>query len=58
MSSNEKGKQGNAPTATEPERRVCKICGKPSEISICPACADKIRAEAVGRKKREDRGLE
>jgi nucleotide-binding universal stress UspA family protein len=47
-------------TLTEPKRRkrVCNICGKPSGNSICPTCADKIRAEALARKKREDKGEE
>ncbi len=47
-------------TATESRRgkRVCNLCGKPSEDNICPTCADKIRAEAVARKKREDKGEE
>jgi nucleotide-binding universal stress UspA family protein len=48
------------PTATEAKgrKRVCNICGKPSEDKICPTCADKIRAGAVARKKREDKGEE
>jgi len=48
------------PTATEPKRRkrACNLCGKPSEDHICPTCADRIRAEAVARKKREDKGEE
>jgi K+-sensing histidine kinase KdpD len=48
------------PTATESKRRkrVCNLCGKPSEDNICPRCADRIRAEAVARKKREDKGEE
>lgn len=36
----------------------CEVCGKPSEIPICGGCADRIRAEAVARKRREDKGLE
>jgi recombinational DNA repair protein RecR len=39
-------------------RPVCEICGKPSATPICPACSDKVRAEAIARKKREDKGLE
>lgn len=48
------------PTATEAKgrKRVCNLCGKPSEDKICPTCADKIRAGAVARKKREDKGEE
>ena len=36
----------------------CEVCGKPSQVPICAGCADRIRAEAVARKKREDKGLE
>lgn len=39
-------------------RPVCEVCGKSSVSPICPTCADKIRAEAVARKRREDKGLE
>jgi recombinational DNA repair protein RecR len=39
-------------------RPVCELCGKPAVTPICSACSDKIRAEAVARKKREDKGLE
>ena len=67
VNSNESGKDvGNPegkiqmPTALEPEqhKQFCKVCGKPSTSNICPVCADKIRAEAVARKKREDKGEE
>ena len=36
----------------------CEVCGKPSEVPICAGCGDRIRAEAVARKRREDKGLE
>jgi hypothetical protein len=39
-------------------RIVCEVCGKPAVAPICPACADRIRAEAVARKRREDKGIE
>lgn len=47
-------------TVMQPKRRtrVCNVCGKPSSSSICPTCADKIRAEAIARKKRKDKGEE
>jgi hypothetical protein len=38
-------------------RSVCNVCGKPGP-SICPMCSDRIRAEALARKKREDKGEE
>lgn len=34
---------------------ICSICGKPSEKAICGACADKIRAEALARKKQQEK---
>jgi nucleotide-binding universal stress UspA family protein len=67
VSSNERGKdvgdpEGKiqTPIALEPEqhKQSCKVCGKPSSSNICPVCVDKIRAEAVARKKREDKGEE
>ena len=39
-------------------RSFCEVCGKPSQVPICGGCADRIRAEAVARKRREDKGLE
>lgn len=56
-----------APAAAPPEKgpaqakqrkRVCSVCGKTSGSSICGMCADRIRAEALARKKREDKGEE
>lgn len=41
-----------------PTRAFCEVCGKPSQVPICGGCADRIRAEAVARKRREDKGLE
>lgn len=40
------------------EWSFCEVCGKPSQVPICGGCADRIRAEAVARKRREDKGLE
>ena len=67
VSSNERSKDVGLPDGKiqtsltmEPKqrKRVCNVCGKPSGSSICPTCADKVRAEAVARKKREDKGEE
>jgi len=44
--------------APKQRRRVCNVCGKPSGSSICAMCSDRIRAEALARKKREDKGEE
>jgi nucleotide-binding universal stress UspA family protein len=43
---------------SERHKQVCNFCGKPSSSNICPICADKVRAEAVARKRREDKGEE
>ena len=40
----------------EHARHVCNLCGAPSEDTICEACSNKVRAEALDRKRREDRG--
>jgi hypothetical protein len=38
------------------KRRLCIICGKPSDEMICGACADKIGADAVEKKRSEEKG--
>ena len=38
------------------EKNLCHICGKECDSYICGACADKVRAEALNKKKWEDRG--
>ena len=45
------------PKPAKQRRSVCNVCGKPGP-SICPTCSDRIRAEALARKKREDKGEE
>lgn len=37
-------------------RRVCNICGKTSESTICEECSERIRLEALARKKHEEQG--
>ncbi|HLW82700.1 MAG TPA: hypothetical protein VKS20_11755 [Candidatus Acidoferrales bacterium] len=37
---------------------ICAVCGKPSQQTICHACADRVQAEAVSKKKRENKGEE
>jgi hypothetical protein len=46
-----------SPQPAKQRRNVCNVCGKPGP-SICPTCSDRIRAEALARKKREDKGEE
>ncbi|MBI1911136.1 MAG: hypothetical protein HYS21_03965 [Deltaproteobacteria bacterium] len=32
------------------KKHVCSVCGKPSDMTICHACEDRIRGEAVEKK--------
>jgi hypothetical protein len=34
------------------KKKVCMICGKPSESSICDECKAKIQGEAAGEKEK------
>jgi len=34
------------------KKKVCMICGKPSESSICDECKAKIQGEAAGEKQK------
>ena len=43
---------------TAKHEEICAVCGKPSRETICHACADKVQAEAVSRKKRQNKGEE
>lgn len=45
----EKGKKG------EKKARICSVCGKPSEETICEACRIKIRGEALEHKMEEEK---
>lgn len=38
------------------KKPLCSICAKPSEKTICDACADRIRGEALAKKKHEEKG--
>jgi len=40
----------------EHARHVCNMCGKPSEITICDECSERLRIEALARKKHEEQG--
>ncbi len=31
------------------------LCGKPSTKTICAACSDKLRGEALNKKKKEEK---
>jgi recombinational DNA repair protein RecR len=41
--------------AEEAKKQRCMICGKPSEKTICAPCADKLRGEALNKKKKEEK---
>ena len=34
------------------KKKVCMICGKPSDSSICDECKAKIQGEAAGEKQK------
>ena len=40
----------------EHARHVCNLCGNPSEKTICDQCSERLRVEALGRKKHEEQG--
>ena len=37
------------------KKRVCMICGRPSEASICEACKASVQGEVQERKQRVDK---
>ena len=43
---------------SQPEHanHVCNMCGKPSEVTICDECSERLRMEALARKKHEEQG--
>lgn len=34
------------------KKKVCMLCGKPSDVSICDACKAQVQGEAAGEKQR------
>jgi hypothetical protein len=38
------------------DARHCNICGEPSEVTICDGCSERLRIEALSRKKHEEQG--
>ena len=40
----------------EHARHVCNVCGEPSEMTICDECSERLRVEALSRKKHEEQG--
>jgi hypothetical protein len=39
------------------KKKVCMICGKPSEVSICDACKAQIQGEAIDKKKKMEKDV-
>ena len=40
----------------EHARHVCNVCGEASEMTICDECSERLRVEALSRKKHEEQG--
>lgn len=41
---------------SEHSHHVCNMCGKASERTICEECSERLRIEALARKKHEEQG--
>ena len=41
----------------EKKEHKCTVCGKPSPRTICESCEAHIQAEAVGEKKKSEKGV-
>lgn len=37
------------------KKHVCSVCGRPSDTVICHACEERIRGEALEKKKEIDK---
>ena len=35
--------------------QLCMVCGKRSDKTICEACSERIRGEALNKKKKEEK---
>jgi hypothetical protein len=35
---------------------VCNVCGETSEKTICDSCSERLRIEALNKKKHEEQG--
>ena len=42
-------------TVSPPKKQVCMLCGKPSTKTICEACSERVRGEALNKKKKEEK---
>jgi hypothetical protein len=41
--------------AEEQKKKLCMICAQPSEKTICDACSEQLRGEALNKKKKEEK---
>lgn len=39
----------------QPKKQVCMLCGKPSTKGICQTCSEKLRGEALDKKKKQEK---
>ncbi len=37
------------------KKQLCMICGKPSQKTICEVCSERLRGEALTKKKKEEK---
>lgn len=37
------------------KRQICLLCAKPSSKTICDACAERLRGEALDKKKKNEK---
>ena len=42
----------------EKKEKKCAMCGKPSPVTICEKCSASVQAEAVGEKKKMEKGVD
>jgi hypothetical protein len=45
-----------ADSRPEDAHHVCNVCGTTSENTICDECSERLRMEALSRKKHEEQG--
>jgi hypothetical protein len=50
------GSEQKPPARPAENGRLCAICAEPSETMICGSCADKIGADALEKKRWEEKG--
>jgi hypothetical protein len=42
-------------TVTTKKATKCMLCGRPSPKSICDGCSEKVRGEALHKRKKEEK---